>query len=51
MMKVPVHLESYKGLVSPWFPHGPYGAPKSIMPLGDDHRDDDAICEPHKQAR
>ena len=42
-------LDSYHGLT--WRPHGPYGAPKSIMWLGDDHSDDDAICEPHKKAR
>ena len=49
MMKVPIHLDSYNGLT--WLPHGPYGAPKSIMWLGNDHSDDDAICQPHKQAR
>ena len=36
-------VDSYNGLT--WLPNGPYGAPKSIMWLGDDHSDDDAICE------
>ena len=35
-------------LASPWTLWSPQSLSSS---LGDDHSDDDAICEPHKQAR
>ena len=43
-------LDSYNGYHL-GFPMDPMEPPSLSLPLGDDHSDDDAICEPHKQAR
>ena len=42
---------SARNSLTPTMAGRPYGAPKSIKWLSDDHSDDDAIREPHKQAR
>ena len=42
---------SARNSLTPTMGGRPYGAPKSIMWLGDDHSDDDDVCEPHKKAR
>ena len=43
-------LDSYNGYHL-GFPMDPMEPPSPYHPLGDDHSDEDAICEPHKQAR
>ena len=43
-------LDSYDGY-DLGFPMDPMEPPSLFVPLGDNHGDDDAICEPHKQAR
>ena len=42
---------SARSSLTPTMGGRPYGAPKSIRWLGDDHSDDDDVCEPHKKAR
>ena len=45
-------MKELRRWIRPWLPHGPYGAPKSSpTQLGDDHSDDDDVCEVHKKAR